>query len=373
MMKVPFFDLTRQYEEIQEEIETAVGEVLRSQQCIGGPKVRALERVLADRVGVAEGIGVSSGTDALLVSLMALGIGPGDEVITSPFTFFSPVESILRLGARPVFVDIDPETFNLDLSRIEEKITERTRAILPVHLFGQCCEMEGIEALAQAYGLAVVEDMAQAIDAEVGGRRAGSIGDLGCVSFFPTKNLGGAGDGGMVFTDDRELAAKVRRLARHGAEPKYHHREVGGNFRLDAIQAAVLLAKVEHLDRWTSKRRARAEVYDQALKGVAGVKIPVVRVGYRSVYNQYILRVKKRDRFQARLEERGVGTNIYYPEPLHVQPALKGMGYQEGAFPEAESACREVLALPIFPELTDQEQAAVIGVVQGAVSEMERE
>ena len=358
-MDVPFFDLRRQYQQLRDDIDDAVGDVLATQHCIGGPYVERLEERLAQRVGTEHAIGVSSGSDALLVSLMALDIGPGDEVVTTPFTFFSPVEAILRLGARPVFVDIDPATFNLDASRLEAAITERTRAILPVHLFGQTCDMTSICDVADAHDLAVVEDMAQAIDARHQNRGAGSWGTTGCVSFYPTKNLGGAGDGGMVFCDDSQLAARIRRLGRHGAQPKYHHLEVGGNFRLDAIQAAILNVKLEHLDRWTKRRRHHAAAYDAAFESLPNVAVPTVAEANESVYNQYTIKVSDRARLIDELDGCGVGTNIYYPEPLHTQPALDDCQVGAGDFPVAEQICEQVVSLPVFPELTDDERRRV--------------
>ncbi len=361
-MSVPFFDLTRQYEAIGDDIDGAVADVLTSQQCIGGPHVKALEERLAERVGCAHAVGVSSGTDALLVSLMALDIGPGDEVITTPFTFFSPVGSILRLGARPVFVDIRPDTFNLDAEALREAITSDTRAIVPVHLFGHPCDMTAIMEVAESKDIAIVEDMAQAIDARHAGRPVGSFGDTGCVSFFPTKNLGAAGDGGMVFCDDDGLARRIRRLCRHGAQPKYHHLEAGGNFRLDAIQAAILGVKLEHLQQWNERRREHAEFYHRVFADRESIVTPRVRSENQSVFNQYTVRVEGRDAVQAGLKKRNIGSNIYYPEPLHTQPALnEERGH--GAFPEAERACREVLSLPIFPELSPDERRRVCDAV----------
>lgn len=367
MDSVPFFDLRRQHEAIGSAVEAAVAKVLETQYFIGGEPVESLERRLADRVGVAEAIGVSSGTDALLVSLMALGIGGGDEVITTPFSFVSPVEGILRLGARPVFVDIDPETFNLDVDRLQETITEKTRAILPVHLYGQPCRMDAICEIADAHGLFVIEDMAQALDATHRGRPVGSFGDTGCVSFHPTKNLGGAGDGGMVFCDDPELAQKIRRLRNHGADPKYHHVEVGGNFRLDAVQAAVLGAKLDHLGEFNRKRREHAAFYDEAFADVGGVETPVIRDGCASVYNQYTVRIGDRDAVRAELADRNIGTNVYYPEPLHLQPIVERFGYGKGDFPEAEAACEEVLSLPVFPELRDDERRCVVEMISSLI------
>ncbi len=362
-MTIPFFDLSRQYDAIATEIEAATTDVLRSQHYIGGPAVESLEQRLADRVGVDHAIGVSSGTDALLVSLMALDIGPGDEVITTPFTFFSPVEGVVRRGARPVFVDIEPETYNLDARRLDDAITDNTRAILPVHLYGQSCDMTAICRTADAHDLFVVEDMAQSIDATHCGDPTGSRGTVGCLSFYPTKNLGAAGDGGMVFCDDDGLAGRIRRLTRHGADPKYHHREIGGNFRLDALQAAILGVKLDHLDRWTERRREHAAFYDEAFDGVDPVTTPVIDDDNRSVYHQYTVCVPRRDELRRWLDDNGIGTNIYYPEPLHTQPAVDDIDAEDGDLPHAETVCRQVLSLPIFPELTDDERRQVADAI----------
>ncbi|TXD42821.1 DegT/DnrJ/EryC1/StrS family aminotransferase [Lujinxingia vulgaris] len=367
-MGVPFFDLTRQYAALEAHIRPAVDEVLRTQRCIGGPRVTELEQALARQVGVAHAVGVSSGTDALLLSLMALNLKPGDEVVTSPFTFFAPVGSIMRLGGRPVFVDIEPEGFNLDAAHVEDALGAKTRAVLPVHLFGQCAPMDQVmEAVQNAPGVAVIEDLAQALGASIEGRQAGSFGLAGCVSFFPTKNLGAAGDGGMVFTDDDAFHERLRLLARHGASPKYHHVEVGGNFRLDALQAAILSAKLPHLHSFCERRRAHAAYYNEALADLEGLELPRHAPGHRPVYNQYVVRVADRARLIAHLEKRGIGHGIYYPEPLHTQPALRELGYQRGDFPRAEQACEQVLALPVFPELRDDEREAVADAVREAL------
>ncbi|RDV36862.1 DegT/DnrJ/EryC1/StrS family aminotransferase [Bradymonadaceae bacterium TMQ3] len=367
-MGVPFFDLTRQYAALEDLIRPAVDEVLRTQRCIGGSYVTELEQALARHVGVAHAVGVSSGTDALLLSLMALNLKPGDEVVTSPFTFFAPVGSILRLGGRPVFVDIEPDGFNLDASRVEDALGEKTRAVLPIHLFGQCAQMDQVMAAVQnAPGVAVIEDLAQALGASFEGHQAGSFGLAGCVSFFPTKNLGAAGDGGMVFTHDDAFHQRLRLLGRHGANPKYHHVEVGGNFRLDALQAAILSAKLPHLRSFCERRRAHAAYYNEALAGLEGLKLPRHTPGHRPVYNQYVVRVADRARLIAHLEARGIGHGVYYPEPLHTQPALRELGYQRGDFPHAERACEEVLALPVFPELRDDEREAIADAVREAM------
>ena len=364
-MKVPFFDLTRQYEAWRDEIDAAVQDVLTSQRCIGGPHVTALEEALAGRVGVAEAVGVSSGTDALLVSLMALGVGPGDEVITTAFTFVAPVEAILRVGATPVFADIEADTFQLSVEAVEAAITPRTAAVLPVHLFGQTVDMTALMELCQARGIPVVEDLAQSLGATHRGRQAGSFGRLGAVSFFPTKNLGGVGDGGMVFCEDEALAARVRMLCKHGMREKYWTEEVGGNFRLDALQAAVLGAKLAALPGLEEQRRQHAAFYEEALAGIPGLRCPVVRDGDESVWNQYVLRCERRDALRDELTRRGVGTGVYYPSSLHHQPAFAHLGRWE--LPVTEQACREVLALPVFPELREEERGYVARSVREAM------
>ncbi|MDE2865003.1 MAG: DegT/DnrJ/EryC1/StrS family aminotransferase [Gemmatimonadota bacterium] len=363
-MKVPLLDLAAQYASIKPEIDAALDRVVASQRFVLGPVVKACEEMVADYVGSAHGIGVSSGTDALLVALMAEDIGPGDEVITTPFSFFATAGAISRVGATPVFVDIDPATFNIDPALIKDRITARTRAILPVHLFGQMAEMAPIMEIARRHGLAVIEDAAQAIGAHHDGYTAGSVGHYGCFSFYPTKNLGGYGDGGMVVTDDPARAERLRALRVHGETTRYHHRFVGGNFRLDALQAAVIHAKLSHLDRWTDARIANAALYrsllgdsataradDRAAPGPTTLVLPRV-VTDRHVFNQFVVRVADRDRVQARLTAAGIGTAIYYPVPLHLQECFAELGYRPGDLPNAERAANEVLALPIFPELT---------------------
>jgi dTDP-4-amino-4,6-dideoxygalactose transaminase len=359
-VQVPFLDLKAQYASLRLEIREAVDEVLDSQICIGGPVVRRFEEAIASRFGVRHAIGVSSGTDALLASLMALGVGPGDEVVTSPFTFFAPVGAIMRLGARPVFVDIDESTFNLDAALLSEALTARTKAIIPVHLFGQTANMTEILAVAGERGIPVVEDAAQAIGARHGERFAATMGTAGCFSFFPSKNLGAAGDAGMVLTDDDDLAAVLRRVCQHGASPKYHHVMVGGNFRLDPIQAAILLVKLDRLDGWTAARRRHGAAYDEAFADLSGLVTPVVSKENFSVYNQYVLRVGERDGLMEQLSARGVGSAVYYPSPMHQQPALAHLGQDKQAFPRAEAACQEALAIPVYPELTELERAYVI-------------
>lgn len=353
MQKVPLLDLKAQYLSIKDEIDAAIKRVIESQRFILGPEVEALEREVADYCGCKHGIGVSSGTDALLVSLMALGIGPGDEVITTPFTFFATVGSIMRLGATPVFADIDPDTFNIDPEQIRKAVTANTKAILPVHLFGQAAEMDPILEIAQEHGIPVVEDAAQAIGAEYRGRRAGSMGTLGCFSFFPSKNLGAFGDGGMITTDNDELAEKIRIIRNQGAKPKYFHKIVGGNFRLDAIQAAILRVKLRHLDSWTEKRIQNAAYYTKGLQDAGlvadGKVIPPKIVQSRHIFNQYVIRVKNRDGLKAHLKENGIDTEIYYPKAMHLQECMKHLAAP--SLPESEAAADEVLALPIYPEL----------------------
>ena len=369
-MRVPLLDLQAQYAAIRPELEAAVLRVMASQTFILGPEVAACERALAAYCGTPHAIGVASGTDALLVALMAEGVGPGDEVVTTPYTFFATAGSIARLGARPVFVDIDPATFQMDVGRVEAAITPRTRALMPVHLFGLCTDMDPLLALAARRGLAVIEDAAQAIGAEYKGRRAGSMGDYGCFSFFPSKNLGGAGDGGLVTVRDEERRRKVAMLRVHGMEPKYYHQLVGGNFRLDALQAAVIAAKLPHLDGWTAGRQRNARRYAQlfAAAGLAGAEVALPAIpdggGTRHVVNQYVIRVPRRDELIAHLRARDIGCEVYYPVPMHLQPCFRGLGHAPGAFPEAERAARETLALPIYPELSDAQAACVVDAIR---------
>jgi len=359
-MQVPLLDLKAQYLPIKQEILSAVSEVLASQHFILGPRVEQCEKAIAEYSNCKYGIGVSSGSDALLVCLMAENIGPGDEVITTPYTFFATVGAITRLGARPIFVDIDPVTYNLDVTQIASKITEKTRAIMPVHLFGQMADMDPIMGLASQHGLVVIEDAAQAIGAEYKGRRAGSIGHYGCFSFFPSKNLGAAGDGGMVVTNEAARAERVRCLRGHGAKPKYYHRMIGGNFRLDALHAAIVSAKLPHLDQWTEGRRANAQRYD-VLFQEAGT--PVTRpsvVTDRHIFNQYVISTPERDELQAFLRSKGVGTEVYYPVPMHLQDCFAYLAIPPGAFPESERAAKESLAIPIYLELTEEQARYVV-------------
>ena len=371
MTKVPLLDLTAQYATIRHELDDAVARVVHSQRFVLGPVVEACEEAVAAYVGARFGIGVSSGTDALLLALMAEGIGPGDEVITTPFSFFATAGVIARVGATPVFVDVDPVTLNIDPALVAERITERTRAIIPVHLFGQMAEMAPIMAAARQRGIAVIEDAAQAIGARHEDRRAGSVGDYGCFSFFPTKNLGGWGDGGLIVTNDPARADRLRALRVHGETARYHHRFVGGNFRLDALQAAVLRAKLPHLDGWTAARIANAALYTHLLGPAAEgcgdrLHLPRVVTGHH-VFNQYVIRVANRDRVCAELEADGVGTAIYYPVPLHLQECFASLGYRPGDLPVSERAAGCVLALPVFPELTEAQIRHVAQAISKAL------
>lgn len=365
-MKVPLLDLAAQFVTIEDDVRAAIDRVLADQRFILGPEVERLERQIAGLTGASQAIGVSSGTDALLCALMAVGVQPGDEVILPPFSFFATVGVVERLGAVPIFVDIDPATYNIDPRGVASAVGRRTAAIIAVHLFGQCADMDPINALARRHGRTVVEDAAQAIGAWYKGRPAGTLGDVGCFSFFPSKNLGAYGDGGMIVTRDDALGERCRLLRQHGASPKYHHPVLGGNFRLDAIQAAILNAKFPHLDTWSEARRRNAARYDRLLAG-SPVQTPVIASHNESVFNQYVVRVPDRDRVQQALKDRGVATEVYYPEPLHMQPCLKRHGYREGDFPHAEAASREVLALPIYPELTESMQAHVADCLLEAV------
>ena len=372
MMKVPFLDLKAQYQRIKEEIDQAITEVVSEQHFILGPKVQALEEAIAAYSSVRHGIGVASGSDALSLSLMAVGIGAGDEAITTPFTFFATAGSISKVGATPVFVDIDPRTYNLDPAHLKERITPQTKAIIPVHLFGQCADMEPIKELARKDGLRIIEDAAQAIGSDYirdssPPQRVGSIGDVGCFSFYPSKNLGGFGDGGMVATNDDELAKRLRLLRVHGASAKYHYQCIGVNSRLDALQAAVLLVKFRYLEAWTEKRRENAAYYDHLFEEIhyqtLDIEIPYVQYNNRHIYNQYVIRVPQRDELRNFLTQEGIGTDVYYPLPLHLQECYRDLGYEEGDFPHAEKAAQETLALPIYPELTRDQQEYVVAKI----------
>jgi dTDP-4-amino-4,6-dideoxygalactose transaminase len=370
-MQVPLLDLSAQYQSMQSEIEDTVLRVCRSQQFILGPEVEALEKELAAYCGVKYCVGMSSGTDALLAALAAYDIGHGDEVITTPFSFFATAGCIARTGAKPVFVDVDLATFNIDPKLIESAVTSRTKAIMPVHLYGQCADMDPINAIAKKHGLVVIEDACQSIGAEYRGKRAGSLGGINAFSFFPTKNLGGFGDGGAATTDDPALYAKLKLIRTHGDVGNYKHAIVGANYRIDALQAAVLRVKLKRLDEWTEARQRNAACYNRlfAERGLLGgpVKTPTSVMG-RHVYNQYVVRVENRDALMKHLAVRGVGTRVYYPISLHQQECFKNLGYSTGDMPKSELAAQTSLALPIYPELT----AAQIKYVADSISEFYR-
>jgi len=353
-MKVPILDLKAQYAAIKDEINLATNQVCESQFFCLGPALAEFEEKIAEYCQSKYAIGLSSGSDALLVSLMALEIKPGDEVITSPFTFFATAGSVARLGAKPVFVDIDPDSYNIDPALIEEKITEKTRVIIPVHLFGQIARMKPIMEIAERHDLDVIEDAAQSIGATQNGKKCGNFGLCGCFSFYPTKNLGGFGDGGLVTTNDESFAEKIKTLRDHGQKPRYFYKILGGNFRLDCIQAAVLSVKLKYLDEWNDKRRQNAILYDNFFAG-SEVKPPQIDSNNVSIYHQYTVTVPKRDRLQEYLAEKEIGSAIFYPHPLHLQECFKQLGYNKGDFPVAERLCEDVLSLPIYPELKKEQ------------------
>ncbi|MEG3859284.1 DegT/DnrJ/EryC1/StrS family aminotransferase [Microcoleus sp. herbarium12] len=374
MNNVPPLDLTQQYAQIGDEIGAAVQKVLASGGYIGGPAVKSFEQEFANYTGVSDCVGCNSGTDALILALRALKIGPGDEVITTPFTFFASAETISAVGATPVFIDIDSGTFNLDIELLEAAITDKTKAIMPVHIFGQPTDMTGLMAIATKYNLAVIEDCAQSVGAEWESRKVGSIGHVGCFSFYPTKNLGACGDGGAVTTNDPELAACMRMLKEHGQSSRYFYEEIGYNSRLDALQAVILSIKLRYLDSWNAQRRFKAAVYGEFLSRVPGVAVPKELSAAKPVWNQYTIRLISpekdlnssgnfRDSMRTKLQESGIGSMVYYPLPLHLQPVYKSLGYQVGQLPVAEQVCREVLSLPMFPELSrDQQERAIYGL-----------
>ena len=386
-MQIPLLQLEAQYKSIKGEVDAAIAEVLKSQHFILGPKVQECEGAIAQYSNCKYGIGVSSGTDALLLCLMAEGIGPGDEVITTPYTFFATAGCIARAGATPVFVDIDPASYNIDPAQIAAKVTPRTKAIIPVHLYGQMADMDPIMALASEHRLVVIEDAAQAIGAEYRQRRAGAIGKYGCFSFFPSKNLGAFGDGGMVVTNDKDTAEKLACLRAHGSKPKYYHKFIGGNFRLDAIQAAVVTAKLKYLDGWTKARQTNADRYTALFKAsglkvgysdeaqnrggkpfssasVPDVILPATKTD-RHIFNQYVIRVEDRDQLKTALQNAGIATEVYYPVPMHLQECFSYLGYREGSFPQSEAAAKETLALPVYPELSESEAAYVVESIKG--------
>jgi dTDP-4-amino-4,6-dideoxygalactose transaminase len=368
-MNIPLLDLKAQYATIKDEVNQAIGEVLESQHFILGPKVDQCEKAIAAYSQCSYGIGVSSGSDALLACLMAENIGSGDEVITTPYTFFATVGAISRLGATPVCVDIDPATYNIDVAQITVRITKKTRAIIPVHLFGQMADMDPIMNVAEKYGLVVIEDAAQAIGAEYKGRRAGSIGHYGCLSFFPSKNLGAIGDAGMIVTNDAHRAETLKVLRGHGSKPKYYHRVVGGNFRLDAVHAAVVSAKLPHLDAWTAGRQNNAKRYDQLFRAAElPIGLPVVTTD-RHIFNQYVIRSSSRDELQAFLKCKGVSSEVYYPVPMHLQDCFAYLGFKAGAFPHSERAAKESLAIPVYPELSDEQAQYVVQCISEFVGQ----
>ncbi len=358
-MKVPMLDLKAQFTGIKEDVLAAVHEVFEDQWFILGPRVKSLEEKIAALCHVRHGIGVSSGTDAILVALMAAGVGPGDEVVTTPYTFFSTVSSIVRLGAKPVLADIEPDTFNIDPKKAKSACTSKTRVLLPVHLFGHLINGKEFRSIAAEKNALLIEDAAQAIGARGGGFEAGEIGSMACYSFYPTKNLGGIGDGGMVVTDEDDIAARLRMLRVHGGRDKYVHTHVGINGRLDELQAAVLLIKLPHLASWNESRRAIASRYKEALAGLP-ITFPIERPGYYHTYHQFVIRLADRDRLQQYLREHGIGNDIYYPIPLHLQECFHDLGYKKGDFPIAEQCAKEALALPAYPELSVESQDEVI-------------
>jgi len=360
---LPYLDLKAQFEGIRDEVMQAVSRVLESQKFILGSEVQAFESEMAEMVGVGAAVGCASGSDALMLALMALGVGPGDEVIVPPFTFVATAGSVARLGAKPVFVDILPDTFNIDPAQVESAITGRTRAIIPVHLFGLPTELDPLLKVAEAKSVAVIEDAAQAIGACYRGKQVGSLGHFGCFSFFPSKNLGGAGDGGLITTTSAEMAGRLRVLRAHGAKQKYSYELLGMNSRLDALQAAILRAKLRHLGDWTEARRRNADRYRTFFAQMAlqeCVQLPVAPPHCFHVYNQFTIRVRERDRLREFLRGRGIPTEVYYPSPLHLQPAFEYLGCRAGQCPVAEAACREVVSLPIYPELKEEQQKAVV-------------
>ena len=365
-LQVPLLDLQAQYRPIRDEILAAMTRVADSQRFIMGPEIEALEGELAAMLAVPHAIAVSSGTDAVLLALMALGIGPGDEVITPTYSFFATAGCVSRLGGRPVLVDIDPETYNIDPSTIARAITPHTKAIVPVHLFGLSADLDPILAIAERAGIAVIEDAAQAIGATYKSRIVGGIGAIGCFSFFPSKNLGAFGDAGLVTTNDAALAKRMRLLRTHGMEPRYYHHLVGANFRMDALQAAVLRVKAPHLAAWTAGRRANAARY-RSLFHAAGldgvVALPIEPPDRRHIFNQFVIRTTERDALKHHLDEQGIGNEIYYPVPFHLQPCFADLGYRDGDFPHAERAAKETLAIPIYGELTADQQAVVVSAI----------
>jgi len=367
MIKVPLLDLKDQNTALEEEILEAIKKVVQSQQFILGKAVQEFEEKVAEYCGSGTAIGVSSGTDALLVSLLGLDIGPGDEVVTTPYSFFATAGSIARTGAKPVFVDIDPLTFNINPSLIQSRINSNTKAIMPVHLYGQCADMDPILDLAKDKGLAVIEDAAQSFGASYKNKQSGSLGTTGCFSFFPSKNLGGMGDGGLILVQDETLAQKIKSLRVHGANPKYYHPLLGGNFRLDALQAAILNVKLPYVNKWISSRRQNAQNYQALFSENNLDQYDVIlpsEVIEGHTYNQFMIRVPKRDELREYLKAQGIITEVYYPHPLHLQECFSSLGYEAGDFPETEKACKENLALPIYPEMSEDQQQIVVNTIK---------
>jgi dTDP-4-amino-4,6-dideoxygalactose transaminase len=365
--RVPLVDLKRQYHSIKEEVDSAIQDVLKSQAFILGPQVKEFESLFASYCNTKHAIGVSSGTDALLLALKSLGIGDGDEVITSPFTFFATVGSICNTGAKPVFADVEPESFNIRPDLIEKCISNKTKAIIPVHIYGQCADMDPILEIAKKHDIRVIEDSAQSIGAEYKDKKSGSIGDLGCFSFFPSKNLGGLGDGGMITCNSDDLEELIYMLRIHGGKPKNYYSIIGINGRLDTIQASVLIKKLGHIEPWCEKRREKASYYTERMKGLDLVT-PEIMSFNKHVFHQYVIRTKERDRLMEHLTTNNIGCAVHYPVPQHLQKCLAHLGYKEGDMPEAEGATREILSLPIFPEITKEEQDYVIDTINDFLS-----
>ncbi|MGZ4162923.1 MAG: DegT/DnrJ/EryC1/StrS family aminotransferase [Tumebacillaceae bacterium] len=363
MKKVPLLDLKAQYQTIREEIRQAIDDVLESGNYIMGPAVKSFEEAVATYCGVKHAIGVANGTDALLLTLDALGVGAGDEVITTPFTFFASAEVVSQLGATPVFVDIEPDTYNFDIAKLEAAITDKTKAIIPVHIFGQPVDMDELMAIANKHGIYVIEDACQAIGSTYKGQTIGSLGVAGCFSFFPTKNLGGYGDGGIIVTNDDELARKLRILRVHGSSPKYYHSMIGYNSRLDALQAATLQVKLKYIDEWNQKRREKASYYNEVLKELP-IQLPFVKADREAVYHLYIIQTEYRDELMAYLGDNGISSGVYYPVPLHLQSVYAELPYGEGSMPISEKTALGTMALPLYPELTQDDQDYVISVVR---------
>ena len=364
-MKVPLLDLVAQYKEIKPEMDAAIQRVLDSGYFILGPEVTAVEEEVAEYLGVAHGIGLASGTDALILALRALDIGEGDEVILPAYTFFATIGSVLHVGATPVLVDVDEKTYCIDVEQTRAKVTSATKAIIPVHLYGQAADMDALAEIAKESNLSIIEDNAQAFGADYQGKKTGSIGDIGCLSFFPSKNLGAYGDGGMAVTNNPELAEKMSMLRAHGWKKKYFPEILGYNSRLDALQAAILRVKLPHLDKWNEGRRKVAHIYSEALIGTSNLQTPYEAPVRTHVYHLYILQVPNRDGLQEKLKEAGIGTSVYYPQPLHLAEPCKALGYKEGDFPVAERASLETIAIPVYPEMSDEQIAYVLEIVKG--------